>query len=53
MIHSILKYGAPQLRNESKPVESFGKELEKIANDMIETMYSSPGLRLLMYEMPG
>lgn len=46
MIHSILKYGAPQLRNESKPVDSFGKELEKIANDMIETMYSSPGIGL-------
>lgn len=46
MILSILKYGAPELRTVSKPVKSFGAELEKIAKNMIETMYSSPGVGL-------
>ncbi len=46
MIHSILKYGAPELRNANKPVDFFSKELEKLAKDMLETMYVSPGIGL-------
>ncbi len=46
MILPILKYGAPQLRTMSKPVESFDADLEEIAKNMIETMYSSPGIGL-------
>lgn len=42
----ILKYGAPQLRSQSKPVDAFNGELEKIVKDMFETMYGSPGIGL-------
>jgi peptide deformylase len=43
---SILKYGAVELRTVSKPVDAFDAALEKIAQNMIETMYSSPGIGL-------
>ncbi len=46
MIVPILKYGAPELRKVSKPVEVFDGELEKISKNMIETMYSRPGIGL-------
>ena len=46
MILPILKYGAPELRKVSKPVDVFNGELEAIVKNMIETMYSSPGIGL-------
>jgi peptide deformylase len=46
MILPILKYGAPELRKPSDPVNSFGDELAKIAKNMMETMYASPGIGL-------
>jgi peptide deformylase len=46
MILPILKFGATELRTVSKAVESFDGELEKIVKNMIETMYSSPGIGL-------
>jgi peptide deformylase len=46
MLLPILKYGAPPLRAMSKTVESFAPDLEEIAKNMIETMYSSPGIGL-------
>ncbi len=46
MIMPILKYGAPELRIVSKPIDAFSGELEKIAKNMFETMYSSPGIGL-------
>jgi peptide deformylase len=46
MILPILKYGAPELRKVSKPVDAFNGELESIVKNMIETMYGSPGIGL-------
>ena len=46
MILPILKYGSPELRTVSKPVDAFDGEIEKISRNMIETMYSSPGIGL-------
>ena len=46
MILPILKYGAPELRTVSKPVDVFDAELEKISKNMIETMYGCPGIGL-------
>ena len=46
MILPILKYGSPELRTVSKPVDAFDAQLEKISRNMIETMYSSPGIGL-------
>ncbi len=46
MILPILKYGAQPLRDVSKPVDAFARDLEEIARNMIETMYASPGIGL-------
>ena len=46
MIVPILKYGAPELRTESKNVDAFNGELEKIAKNLFDTMYGSPGIGL-------
>jgi peptide deformylase len=46
MLLPILKYGAPELKRVSAPVDVFNSELEKIAKNMIETMYGAPGIGL-------
>ncbi len=46
MLLPILKYGAQELKTVSKDVDHFNGELEKIAKNMIETMYSAPGIGL-------
>jgi peptide deformylase len=46
MILPILKYGAPELRKVSEPVNFFNSELEKIVKNMFDTMYGSPGIGL-------
>ena len=46
MLLPILKYGAPELRIVCKPADFFNSELEKIAQNMIETMYAAPGIGL-------
>ena len=46
MIRPILKFGAPELQRESEPVETFDRELQELARDMLETMYSAPGIGL-------
>ena len=43
---TILKYGAPSLRETSRPVEKFDDDLEKLTADMFETMYAAPGVGL-------
>jgi len=43
---TILKYGAPSLRETSRPVEKFDDVLEKLTADMFETMYAAPGVGL-------
>jgi peptide deformylase len=46
MLLAILKYGAAELKTVSKPVDFFNGELEIIVKNMIETMYSAPGIGL-------
>jgi peptide deformylase len=46
MLLPILKYGAPELKTVSRPVDVFNGELEKIVKNMIETMYAAPGIGL-------
>jgi len=46
MILRILKYGAPELRTVSRPVDSYGEGLEAIVKNMFDTMYGSPGIGL-------
>jgi peptide deformylase len=46
MLLPILKYGASALRSPVKPVDFFNTELEKISQNMIETMYAASGAGL-------
>jgi peptide deformylase len=46
MILEILKYPDPRLRENSRPVNDFGPELKKLAEDMLETMYAENGIGL-------
>jgi len=42
----ILTYPDPKLRKKSAPVKKIDKEIEKLIDDMIETMYKAPGVGL-------
>lgn len=43
---SILKFPDPRLRRQAEPITVFDSALEKLANDMVETMYVSQGIGL-------
>ena len=42
----IRKYGDPVLREEAQLVTEFDDKLQKLIDDMIETMYAAPGVGL-------
>ena len=44
--HSIRIFGDPVLRTPTAPVETFDADLERLVDDMIETMYAAPGVGL-------
>ena len=46
MIRPILKFGASELETESMPITRFDQEIKTLAEDMLETMYSAPGIGL-------
>lgn len=46
MIREIRLYGDPVLREEAAPVEAFDDELERLIDDLIETMYEADGIGL-------
>lgn len=46
MILPILKYGDPILHKICEPVTVFDRDLERLAENMIETMYGAPGVGL-------
>lgn len=45
-ILEILRYPDPRLKRKSVPVETVTPELQKLADDMLETMYDAPGVGL-------
>jgi peptide deformylase len=45
-ILKILTYPDPRLKKKSSPVEKIDKEIEKLIDDMTETMYDAPGVGL-------
>ncbi|MCZ7682400.1 MAG: peptide deformylase [Sandaracinaceae bacterium] len=45
-IRTILHYPDKRLRNPGRPVTEFGPELERLVEDMAETMYAAPGVGL-------
>jgi peptide deformylase len=46
MIHPIVKYGDPVLETPTKPVKTFGDELQALVTDMFESMYAANGVGL-------
>ena len=46
MIRPILKYGEPPLHESARDVESVTSEIDRLIDDMIETMYAAPGVGL-------
>lgn len=46
MIRTILHYPDKRLREAGKKVEAFTPELQKLIDDMAETMYAAPGVGL-------
>jgi peptide deformylase len=45
-IRSILHYPDPRLREKGAPVERITPEIQKLVDDMAETMYAAPGVGL-------
>ena len=46
MIRPVLKYGAPELETESRPITQCDDELKALVQDMLETMYAARGIGL-------
>ena len=46
MIRPILKYGDDILHDAARPVEHVTPDIERLVDDMIETMYAAPGIGL-------
>src|SRR5262245_13422164 len=46
MIRPILKYGESPLHGQARPVDAITPELDRLIEDMIETMYAAPGVGL-------
>lgn len=46
MLRPIVRYGQPGLVQPAEPVTVFDAELDRLIDDMIETMYAAPGIGL-------
>ena len=46
MIRPILKYGDTILHDRAQPVDAVTPEIERLIDDMVETMYAAPGIGL-------
>jgi peptide deformylase len=46
MIRPILKYGDQTLHEPARPVATVTAEIDRLVEDMIETMYAAPGIGL-------
>ena len=46
MLRPILRLGVSSLRDTAKPVDAITVLIEKLVDDMIETMYAAPGVGL-------
>lgn len=46
MILTILHYPDPRLREKGQPIREITPEIQKLADDMAETMYAAPGVGL-------
>ena len=46
MLRPIVRYGAQGLQRAAAPVTNFDEELQRLIDDMIDTMYAAPGVGL-------
>jgi peptide deformylase len=46
MIRPILKYGDALLHDRANPVDAITPEINRLIDDMVETMYAAPGIGL-------
>ena len=46
MLRPIVRYGAQGLQRAAAPVTTFDEELQRLIDDMIDTMYAAPGVGL-------
>ena len=46
MLRPIVRFGHPALQNPAKPVTTFDADLDRLIDDMIDTMYAAPGIGL-------
>ena len=46
MIRPILRYGEGALHKPAAPVTTFDADLDRLIDDMVETMYAAPGIGL-------
>jgi peptide deformylase len=46
MLRPILKYGDRLLHEPARPVDAVTAEIERLVDDMVETMYAAPGIGL-------
>jgi peptide deformylase len=46
MLKPIVRYGKPGLHSKAAPVEAFDADLNRLIDDMVETMYAAPGVGL-------
>src|SRR5713226_9081309 len=46
MIRPILRYGASVLHEQARPVDALTPEIDRLVDDMIDTMYAAPGVGL-------
>jgi peptide deformylase len=46
MLRPIVRYGAAVLQTPAAPVESFDADLQRLVDDMVDTMYAAPGVGL-------
>ena len=46
MLRPIVKFGDPGLQQKAKPVTTFDASLDRLIDDMIDSMYAAPGIGL-------
>jgi peptide deformylase len=46
MLRPIVRFGQPALQSSAKNVTTFDAELDRLIDDMIDTMYAAPGVGL-------
>jgi len=46
MLRPLVRFGQASLQTPAKPVTTFDADLDRLIDDMIDTMYAAPGIGL-------